>query len=269
MDRITKAIELARERNLQKTGQQGPAVRQRQTVPAVDAQEVRKVEITPGLLKKNGIISAADDEHFSDAYRLLRTRVLQRMRQNGWKTLGITSSHPKAGKSYTSINLGIAIAMDQNHSALLVDADMRRPSIHNYFGISPETGIADYLQRDLPLSDVILDPGISDFSFIPCAKSIEGTSELLGGPKMADLISSMKNNKGSQIAVFDLPPILVGDDAVTLTSQLDAVLLVVEDGVTQSDELMSAMELLADVNVIGSVLNKSTDVDMQKYGGYY
>lgn len=269
MDRITKAIELARERNLQNTGQVQPIQRRQQTVPVVDAQEIRKVEITPGLLKKNGIIAAADDQHFSDAYRLLRTRVLQRMRQNGWKTLGITSSHPKAGKSYTSINLSIAIAMDQNHSALLVDADMRRPSIHNYFGITPEIGISDYLERDMPLSEVMLDPGIKDFSFIPCSNGVEGTSELLGGPKMGALIDSMKKSKGSQIAVFDLPPILVGDDAVTLTSQLDAVLVVVEDGVTQSDELMSAMELLADMNVIGSVLNKATDVDMQRYGGYY
>lgn len=269
MDRITKAIELARERNEQKTGQSAPASTRRQRVADVELDKVRKVNVSADLLKNNGIISNSDDGRFSDSYRLLRTRVLQRMRQNSWKTLGITSSHPKAGKSYTSINLGIAIAMDQNHSTLLVDADMRRPSVHNYFGLNPDIGIADYLQRDIPLTDVMLDPGISDFRFIPCAQSIDGTSELLGGPKMAQLIETMKKDKTSQIGVFDLPPILVGDDVVTLTSQLDAVLVVVEDGVTQSDELLDAMELLRDMNVIGTILNKATDTDMHQYGGYY
>ncbi len=266
MDRITKAIELAKEKNKQKL-EQGGRVQPEAAVVAND--DIRRVEIDPNHLRKQGVISHIDDDYFSDAFRLLRTRVLQRMRQHGWKTLGITSSHPKAGKSFTAINLGVAIGLDQKHSTLLIDTDMRRPSVLNYFGLQSEIGIAEYLQRDLALQDVILDPGIGGFKLVPCVQSIEGTSELLGGPKMTALIESLKKDYGNQITIFDMPPILVGDDVVTLANMLDAVLVVVEDGVTQSDEFQNALELLTDVNVIGTVLNKSTETDLQQYGGYY
>ncbi len=268
MDRITKAIELAKERNQLKADTASGSTR-KAAIPAAAPANTRSVEISPEHLRQQGIISHFQDEHFSDAYRLLRTRVLQRMRQNGWHTLGVTSTDPKEGKSFTSINLSIAIALDQNHSSLLIDADMRRPSVHEYLGFTPDIGIAEYLQRDIALNDVTCDPGIEDFLVLPCVKSVEGTSELLGGPRMAALIDELKGANSPQITIFDMPPIHVGDDVVTLASKLDAVLVVVEDGSTQSDDLRKSMAALKEMNVLGTVLNKASEVDTQKYGGYY
>lgn len=266
MDRITKAIELAKQKN-EAGGHAQPA---KKAVLKQVAPIAKSVDVDQDHLRRHGVISALDNDLFSDSYRLLRTRLLQRMRQNNFQTIGVTSTHPQAGKSLTSINLSMAIALDQNYSCVVVDADMRRPSVHRYLGLNPDSGIGEYLMDDdLDLSDVLLDIGIERFNVLPGVARVEGTSELLTGPKMSHLIKSLVYKKPTQIALFDLPPILVGDDVVALSEMLDAVILVVEEDVTTSTELEKAMELLKETTVLGCVLNKAKDDEVRNYGDYY
>lgn len=263
MDRITKAIELAKQKH-----EAGGVVSTKTPLQKV-VTEARRIEVDDEHLRKHGVICALESGLFADSYRLLRTRLLQRMRQNNFRTLGVTSTHPQAGKSLTSINLSLAIAMDQNYSCVVVDGDMRRPSIHRYLGIEPERGLGEYLQQDIDLSDVLLDIGVERFNVLPGLERVEGTSELLTGPKMSNLISGLVNKNNTQIAVFDLPPILVGDDVVALSEMLDAVILVVEEDVTDQSELEKALELLKETTVLGCVLNKAKDNEVRSYGDYY
>ena len=268
MDRITKALELAREKRGGGIGAHAGSMQ-----PAVLAGDithglVREVEISPEYMRQQKIIAGFTDDPLADSYRLLRTRLMQRMRQNGWTTLGITSTAPNAGKTLTSINLGIAIAMDSNHSVLLVDVDMRKPDVHKVLGVTPEHGLVEYLTSNISLADVLISPGIERFVFLPCVEKTQGTSELLATKKMVHLVEQLKAQSPSRIVIFDLPPILVGDDVVAFSSNLDAVLLVVEDGKTDSRHLARAAELLEGTNLIGTVLNKSRDPVAEHYGHY-
>ena len=270
MDRITKAIELAKEKNLANMGVQAANVAP-QSVTKVNhtVAHARQVDVDQSVLEKMKVLSTFVDEPGADAYRLLRTRVLQRMRQNNWNTLGVTSTHPKAGKSLTAINLSIAIALDSNYSALLVDADLRRPSIANYFGLDVEKGIGAYLSGDTPTNELLITPGIEDFAILPCEKGQSGASELMNSPKMTRFVQQSKKSSANQITVFDLPPITVGDDVLSFSANLDAIILIVEDGVTERPDVQHALHLLKDVNVLGCVLNKSSEANNSTYGGYY
>jgi capsular exopolysaccharide synthesis family protein len=264
MDRITKAIELASQKMAEGQQLDSAAADLRETI----FSDVLHYDISRQYLKEQKVIAGFLEDPVADSYRLLRTRILQRMRQNNWTTLGVTSPNPGAGKSLTALNLSIAIALEPNYSALLVDADLRRPTIHRFLGIKPEHGLGEYLSSDISIDQLLLNFGIEDLAVLPCPEHLSGSSELLTTPKMVSFVDELKARYPSQVMVFDLPPVLVGDDVVAFSSHLDAVLVVVEDGVTQAPELARTVELLEGTSVIGCILNKSEDAD-QSYQYHY
>jgi len=219
-------------------------------------------------LRENLVLNKVEDERVIDSYRLLRTRILRRMQQNNWKSLGITSAGKGAGKTTTAVNLGISIAMKQNYSVVLVDTDLRNPSIHKFFGLKPKSGIGDYLTSEVSIEQMLINPGIDRFVMLPGKNRVEASSELLSSPKMSQLSKQLKSRYSSHIIIYDLPPVLVSDDVVAFTPNIDAVLLVVEEGGTETDKLKQSIDLLEGVEIIGTVLNKSKE-NPQNYEYYY
>ena len=265
MDRISKALELARKER-GNSADHTPADAPAEPQP-VAYTRTRRLEVPPEIARQNRIIL---DDHgpMADAYSLLRTRVIRRMRQNSWSTLGITSAGPADGKTLMAINLGVAISKDPNSTVLLVDADLRRPAVHKRFGLEPELGLGEYLNSECAVADMLINPGINDFVLVPCCGFVSRSSELLSTPRMAHLVEELKTRYPSRIVIFDLPPVLVADDVVAFSGLVDAVLLVVEDGKTPAKELQHAVELLEGVNLMGSVLNKSDEAG-KSYDKYY
>ncbi|WP_250658157.1 CpsD/CapB family tyrosine-protein kinase [Alkalimarinus coralli] len=275
MDRIAQALKLAKEEHTLDmpksranvspatgySGAEGDPL-------SPESAPVKTIEIPEDFLRKQKVISSYWEEPIADAFRLLRTRILQRMSQNGWKSLGITSVEPKNGKSLTTINLGIAIAKEPGQSVIVVDTDFRRPSTHQYFGIEPEKGIEDFLLNGAAVESLLFSPGIEDFAVLPCSEKIRGGPELLKSPKMLELVTTLRRLHPNHIIIYDLPPILIGDDAIAFSTFVDAMLLVVEDGVTQDKSLKQAKELLSGVNLIGTVLNKAPG-NGSNYKDYY
>lgn len=254
MDRISRALELARQsRRVDPEAQPGSEVAE------IAYSRTQRVEVPSTVLERNRIIGPGDKEPHADAFRLLRTRILRRMQQNNWKTLGITSATQGEGKTLCAINLAIAIAMEPNYTALLVDVDLRRPSVHRRFELEPRVGLNDYLTGGTPVEDLLINPGIRDLVILPGRQGHQSSSELLASPKMASLVDDIRSHYASRIVLFDLPPLLLADDVVALSRHLDAVLLVVHDGKTQEAELARALELLENVEIIGTVLNRSSD----------
>lgn len=263
MDRISKALELARQKQ-----QSSPSPQREKSSEQIRYTQTQTISIPPETLREHRIISGLLNEPIADAYRVLRSRVLRLLKQNGWQTLGVTSATPGEGKTLTSINLGISIAMEPNYSVLLVDTDLRRPRVHHFFGIKPELGLNDYLHSEGSLEDLLIHPSIERFILLPCLKPMKNSSELLATPKMVQLVQQLKARYPSRLVIFDLPPVLVGDDVMAFSPLLDAVLLVVEDGKTRSDELTRTFELLKEVNLLGTVLNKTSEVGHGYYYGY-
>jgi len=190
------------------------------------------------------------------AYKMLRTQLLQRMRSHDWSTLAVTSPASGEGKSLTAVNLAISIAKELNHTALLVDLDLHCPSIARYFGVKPELGLSDYLFDDILLSDVMFTPGIERLAVLPGGKPLIDSSELLSSPIMVNLARELKGRYPGRIVIYDMPPLLAADDMLTFSPNVDAALLVVDEGKTRKTELKRAMELLEVMNVAGTVLNR-------------
>lgn len=267
MDRIAQALKLAKEDHTIELPQTRSSIGN--TAPtSVESAPIKIIDIPESFLRKQKVISSYWEEPIADAFRVLRTRILQRMSQNNWTSLGITSVEPKNGKSLTAINLGIAIAKEPGQSVIVVDTDFRRPSTHHYFGIEPEKGVEDFLLNDIPVESLLFSPGITDFAVLPCSDKIKGGPELLKSPKMLELVTTLKRLHPNHIIIYDLPPILIGDDAIAFATFVDTMLLVLEDGVTQDKALKQAKELLHGVNLIGTVLNK-TEGSGSNYKDYY
>jgi capsular exopolysaccharide synthesis family protein len=211
------------------------------------------------LLKQNRLISILQPGIWLESYRMLRTRCLQAFDANNWQTLAITSTSSNTGNSLTAANLAICIAMELNRTALLVDANFKNPAINTLFGFKAEAGLSDYLLHDTEISSLMINPGIPRLVILPAGKPMVNSTEMLHSPKMLKLVSELKNRYPSRIIIFDMPPILSQDDALAFSPYVDSVLLVVDEGNTKTEDLKRVMALLKDVQVLGTVFNKSTD----------
>jgi Mrp family chromosome partitioning ATPase len=212
-----------------------------------------------------------DEPAIADMYRLLRTQLLQKMRAQGWTRLAVTSAHPKAGKTMNSINLAISIARDGNQRVVLMDVDLRKPSIAEELGLEVSLGLIDYLSGDAEMSDVaVISEDIPNLTIIPGRRLSSGeiSPERLSSGRMLEFLNMISSGGEPTIVLADLPPLLVGDDVILLGENMDCVLLVVEEGVTEIEELKKAGEMLQPFNLIGSVLNKSAEKP-KEFSGYY
>ena len=194
----------------------------------------------------------------TSAYKMLRTQVLQRMNANDWNVLAITSPGSQEGKTLTALNLAIGIAREVNHTVLLVELDLREPSLHQYLGCEPGQGITDYLLHDVPLSDIMFNPGIDRLVIIPAGPPTAFSSELLSSPRMVDLVHELKARYPSRLVLFDVPPLLTADDGLAFLPYVDAALLVVVEGETTLADVELAKEMLSSTPLLGAVLNRAS-----------
>ena len=226
--------------------------------PPIVYRSTRTVEVSDQTMRAHHLIAAYEGGGFLDAYKMLRAQVVQQCRQKGWNVLGVTSPVEHEGKTLTAVNLSIAMAMEMAHTVLLVDADMRRPGVHDVFGLKDCPGLTEHLFDDLPLDQLLIHPGIGRFVFLPAGRTIANSAEALASPKMALLVEELKHRYPARFLVFDLPPLLTRADALGFAPHIDALLLVGEEGRTVSTDVERAMGLLKGrVPILGGVLNKS------------
>lgn len=202
------------------------------------------------------IISNEQDPVLS-AYRVLRTRVLQKMETEGWKSLGIVSPNSGAGKTVTAINLAIAIGSKKGSRALLVDLDFYRPSIAAYLGVKEPPSVLDYFEGKLSLRDVTVRPDLPDVLLIANERVSRRGAEHLTSAKAEEIIARGVGEFGARTVIFDLPPLLGCDDTIAFLPKLDCVLLVAASGDTTVADLKESQRILSKSNVIGTLLNKA------------
>lgn len=223
--------------------------------------------LNPDLMRERRVVSLDNHSLEFEAFRMLRTKILKQLRDNNWSSFAVTAPTQGVGKTMVSVNLAIAMALDLNQSILLVDLDLKFPKVHWYFGLENESGLRDYFISDKPLSEIMINPGIDRLAILPGRGQAIGSSEILSGPRMKMLMNEISSRNQSRIIIFDLPPVLATDDVIATMDCYDAVLLVVEEGKTQPEELKKTLKLLSGKNLLGSVLNKSQNPPEHK--GYY
>ena len=226
--------------------------------PPIVYTSTKTIELTDHTMRAQRLITGFEGGAFVDAFKMLRTQVVQQCRQKGWNVLGVTSPTPHEGKTLTAVNLSLALAMDLAYTVLLVDADMHRPGVHQAFGMDSCPGLTEHLFDNVPLEQLLIHPGIGRFVFLPGGRVIANSAEALASPKMAVLVEELKHRYPARLLVFDLPPLLSRADVLGFVPHIDALLLVVEEGRTASTDVRRAMGLLkGSVPVLGGILNKS------------
>lgn len=235
-------------------------------VPAIETDKLRTVSLNNALLQENRIIVDAQGSPAGASYKVLRTRLLQLMRTNHWSTLAVTSTAPGEGKTVTAINLALSFARDVNTTTVLADFDMRRPSVAKYLGMLPDHGLSDVLEGTVPLEQVLVSPGLPRLGLLLNSVPTESSSELLASPGVSKIVRRLRAGP-QRIVVFDMPPLLAGDDVLAFAPHVDALLVVVAEGVTTRETLLAAKELVKSFNVVGTVLNRSVESGANHY--YY
>ena len=200
----------------------------------------------------------------AEAYRSLRSNIEYSSFDDEYRAIVVTSSVPGEGKSTTSGNLALSLAQSGN-KVLLVDCDMRKPSIHKKFKISNMSGTAELLLRKESFEDVA-NCYNENLTIITAGKIPPNPSEMLSSRAMAAFIKEMK--KEFKYIILDTPPLQAVTDAQVLSTKADGVLLVVRAGSTKRDAVLNSVDLIKKVKgkVIGMVLN---GVENKKNSYYY
>jgi capsular exopolysaccharide synthesis family protein len=234
--------------------------------PQRSTLQYRSVECDPVQAEKNCILTAISDRGAIRAYKILRTRVLQRLQANDWDSFVVTGTAVGEGKTLTAINLALAISQDVNTRVCLVDLDLHRPNVAKSMGLPVTKGLSDYLLGSAALEEIMCSPsGVERLVIIPGGHPLENSSELLTSPEMINLVTLLRAETPKRVLIFDMPPLMTSDDVVAFAPNVDSILLVVAEGSTDRESLRSAKELLAERNVLGVVLNQSVQPAVSPY----
>jgi protein-tyrosine kinase len=232
-------------------------------------------EDQPRFIPKNALIVTLTEPESpaAEEYRKLKAMVIKLTQEDSKRTaIMVTSSNSGEGKSLTAINLAISLAQEVTHSVLLIDADLRRPSIAEYLGITAETGLAECLRDGVNVSSAIIDTNVPKLSILPAGKSVTNPVELLSSPKMKSLLPELKRLYPERYIIIDTPPTLPFAESQILSLLVDGVLFVVKEGETTVQDLQDSLDILKGTKILGISFN-NVDVRAQgmnnRYRQYY
>jgi exopolysaccharide/PEP-CTERM locus tyrosine autokinase len=181
-------------------------------------------------------------------------------------TLLITSSISGEGKSITSLNLAISLAHEHDLPVLLVDSDLRNPSLCGYLGLENNQGLSDCLMQGLEIEKALIDTGLGNLTLLPAGKPVINPVELFSSEKMNYLLEQLKKRYADGFIVFDSTPILLFAEAHILANKVDGVVLIVREGGASLQNVQESLDSLKDARVLGIVFNGATSGSL---GGYY
>ncbi|MCP5380899.1 MAG: CpsD/CapB family tyrosine-protein kinase [Kordiimonadaceae bacterium] len=264
MERIKQAIEKVKKQNLaagvtSKSGKQKRSNSASKGLDEFSYVNTKTVELDPAHLEKNRIIVYNQLDVKSTIFDILRTKILSKMQENGWKTIAVTSPTQGCGKTVISVNLAISMARYNDYSIMLADFDLKKPEVSKNLGLITKYSIMDYFDGKVELEDMLVNPGIQRLVVLPNNKAYKDSSALMSSRKMTSFVEEVKDRYASRIIIFDLPPLLATDDAIAFMPNVDCVLLVVGNGMCSKSEIEESMRLLSSKKLLGTVLNKSDD----------
>ena len=267
MERIKQAIEKVKMQQSETEKAMPPEMRAEKvevnTQQATDAldelqyNQTKTVKLRSGHLERSRIFAFNKNDSMSVTFDVLRTQILQKMEEKGWRTLAITSPTPAVGKTFVAINLAMSIAQKNNRTAMLVDFDLRHPRIGAYLGLPMEKSLNDLLERDEDVTEILVNPDIPRLVILPTKNAVHTPSETLSSKKISDLIKDLRQRYDSRIIIFDLPSLLHSDDAIAVIPQIDCILMVVANGMSTKREIEDSLRHLSKSNLLGTVFNKA------------
>lgn len=241
----------------------------------VDAKST-PITIEFGMLKALGAILPDDSrskikEEYKHIKRPLLQKALARTDASSPDNLiMVTSSHSGEGKTFSSLNLALSIAVERDCRVLLVDADVVKPGLGRILGLEDRQGLVEYLNGEInSLSDIMLNTNINNLTILPAGKTHHLSHELLASNAMIDLVKELSGRYPDRIIIFDSPPVLITSEAKVLSGLVGQIALVVEQDKTPQQSVKDSLAKLDPKKISGLILNKSHTLGEGYYGYYY
>lgn len=215
------------------------------------------------------LVTIANDHSFiSEQFRTIRTNITFSMPDREIKTILVTSATPGEGKSTNAANIGVVFAQEGKR-VVIVDADLRKPTMHYTFLLQNARGLSNLLTRHFTISEVVNNTDIANLYVLTSGPIPPNPAELLASTLMGNVIEELK--KEFDIIIFDAPPLLSVTDAQILSNKCDGTLLIVNSGVAENESVLKAKASLeaSKANILGVVLNNYKMPLHQYYEQYY
>jgi protein-tyrosine kinase len=261
VSRIEQALEKAMEQReaINPPGAQTLKAMPVETPSVLPEFQVRESVIDPARVDRHIVCITDPQSPGTEQYRKLRARILASTRPGFQNTIMVASADIGEGKTTTSINFAVALALEIDHTVLLVDADLRKPSVHTFLGLPGEVGLSEYLAGKVELHDVLINTGIGKLVILPAGIPPENPAELLSSKRMKDLVQEMKHRYSDRYIIFDSAPVLACADAISLSNHVDGIILVVQAARTSEKAVKKAVSLLKGAPILGVVYNNVPD----------
>lgn len=222
-----------------------------------------------GLKVTNQLLVAASDPltPVAEEYRKLKSILVRLTKGETFRNmLMVTSSISNEGKSITSLNLAMALAQEYDHTVLLVDADLRKPSIHTYLGIKQQKGLSECLLDGLDIKEALIGTGIGRLSLLPAGRQVSNPTELFSSQKSRDFFLEIKHRYHDRYIIIDTPPVLPFAETRSMNSVMDGVVLVVKEGAVPLQHITETLECLKGGEILGIVFNEAS---LENHSGHY
>jgi receptor protein-tyrosine kinase len=243
------------------------------TVPG--ARAARPVEIDLDSLAAQGYLTPGlVNRAMAEEFRVIKLQLLRNMDAAAAKGLrrnliAVTSAMPGEGKTFFSMNLAMSLAMEVDYHALLVDADVLRPSVLRRYGLAEDVGLLDLATRpELDVSDALLRTNVPKLSLLPAGTPSAKSPELLSSASVEKLLTELADRYADRIVIFDAPPILLASGARHLASRVGQVVMIVEADSTDSHSVAQAFAAVETCPLVSSVLNRAPTKTASSYGYY-
>jgi capsular exopolysaccharide synthesis family protein len=215
-------------------------------------------------------IISGGSKQVAESIRMMRTKIFYPESGKPPRSILVTSAIPGEGKSFVCANLGVSIAQGIDKQALLVECDLRRPSLSKLLGLSNSMGLVDYLQSGTPLEQLIQQTSMPKLSVLPSGKPPKNPAELLDTKKMASLIDELESHHPDRLIIFDSPPIQAASETDILAKKVDKVILVIRWGYARREHAKQLVEMLGKDKILGVVFNAFEMSRLEsKLQGYY
>jgi exopolysaccharide/PEP-CTERM locus tyrosine autokinase len=206
----------------------------------------------------------------AENFRTLRTRILHPDSGKVPRSLLVTSATPGEGKSFVCANLGIALAQGMDNYSLIVDCDLRKPALHQFFGLPLDRGLVNFLRDGDDLSSMIVPSGVDTLSLLPAGSPPVNPAELLGSANMIRLVDELESRYDDRILILDSSPMQAASETAILAQHVDGVILVVRWGGARREYVQKLVERIGHDRIIGIVFNayKENVLDSKVFGSY-
>ena len=240
----------------------GPVVKAPAPKPSLPPSHNEKMD--------QNLVSLFNPQSFeAEQFKILRSNLLFPVSGKPPRSLMVTSPMPGDGKSFVAANLAISVALNINRHVMLMDCDLRRPTIHTQFGFSDVPGLSDYLANGVSLSDLLIRTTIDKLTILPGGRPPDNPSELLSSERMSELLAEATERYPDRLIILDSPPPTLTAETSVLARWVDGVVIVIKHGETPREGVSEVIDKMGRTKIIGAIMNNFEVYSSRYYGKYY